>query len=320
MRGIVEIYSNNKLILQSPNLIVDGASEIITDIFSKVTTGIRDNTILSSILDASNYTIQALSFGKDAAGYATNLHASGNWQISSGEYQPRFTVVGTPYYYADHTATAVDVFNKTVGLPSFPNPIDRKLEPGEFNSFGHNINAIQFSATLGLTAAEAMLSGCYAPSEGIDVALSASNGIASGIVGTNHKSEYNLSGSMDLNGFINIINDTNPLGQFIMSATTTASSTGEVSYLTTMNAFDLNLLELYGGIYHIGLWALDLDQTLQVSGLPPYTNNLSNPIKRFKLFAKKTLSKSLTFKDGYAVANTGSNPERDLAIIWRIKF
>ncbi len=321
MKGIVEIYKGDELISSSQNLVVDGASEVIVDIFSKATTGIRDNAQLSSILDTSNYTIQALSFGKHSGGYEANLHTSGDWLITSGESQPKLTTAGRPYYYVYHSATAVDIFIKPPADPIAPNPIDRVLALNTNNDFGHNINAIQFSSVLGLTAEEALFAGCYAPSEGIDVALSASNTVASGIPATNHKSEYNLNSSMDRNGFINITTGTDAYGKFVTSANTDASTTGEVSYMTKMNGFDLNFLELYGGVYHIGLWALDLDETLQNSGIPPYSNVLATPTKRFKLFAKKTLTSSLTGKDRFGLDNTtGTNPERDLYIIWRVIF
>ena len=64
MRGVVEIWRGDELILEEPNMLVDGAGELLADIMtaSPSLSGIQD-TPTSSILDASNYRIQAISFG-----------------------------------------------------------------------------------------------------------------------------------------------------------------------------------------------------------------------------------------------------------------
>jgi len=76
MRGEVEIWSGDKLLHKESNLLVNGAGGLIADIMtvSPSLSGIEDHAT-SSILDASNYTIQAISFGKDASAYQNNAHA-----------------------------------------------------------------------------------------------------------------------------------------------------------------------------------------------------------------------------------------------------
>ena len=63
MRGEVQIYCGDDLLYQEDNLIVDGAGTLLADIMtvSPSLSGIVDHAT-SSILDASNYVIQAISF------------------------------------------------------------------------------------------------------------------------------------------------------------------------------------------------------------------------------------------------------------------
>ena len=76
MRGEVEIWDGDKLLHKESNLLVNGAGELLADIMtvSPSLSGIADHAT-SSILDSSNYTIQAISFGKDASAYQYNAHA-----------------------------------------------------------------------------------------------------------------------------------------------------------------------------------------------------------------------------------------------------
>ncbi len=64
MRGIVEVWRGDEKILEGPNMLVDGAGVLLADIMtvSPSLSGVGDFAT-SSILDASNYMIQAMSFG-----------------------------------------------------------------------------------------------------------------------------------------------------------------------------------------------------------------------------------------------------------------
>ena len=64
MRGEVEIWQGDSLLYTEPNMLVDGAGELLAEIMtvSPSLSGIADHAT-SSILDSSNYTIQAISFG-----------------------------------------------------------------------------------------------------------------------------------------------------------------------------------------------------------------------------------------------------------------
>ena len=62
MRGEVEIWDGDNLLHKEPNMLVDGAGDLLAEIMT-VTPSLSGVEAASSILDASNYTIQAVSFG-----------------------------------------------------------------------------------------------------------------------------------------------------------------------------------------------------------------------------------------------------------------
>ena len=104
----------------------------------------------------------------------------------------------------------------------------------------------------------------------------------------------------------------------VVSAASTFSSVGEVIYQTVIGAGDLGFTNFYGGIYNIGLWALDVKESLKTSA-PPYTWNPRSNVRKYKLFSKKSFTQNLAYikDDG---ANAGIAKYKDLTIIWRLYF
>ena len=79
MKGRVEVFSvcdgKRTLVLEEDNLIMDGAGETIVDMLTTTSSiALSGDTTLSAALDASNYCIQGLTFGKGEAGYLANGH------------------------------------------------------------------------------------------------------------------------------------------------------------------------------------------------------------------------------------------------------
>ena len=76
MRGEVEVWSGDDLILKEANMLTDGAGELLADIMtvSPSLATIADPAT-QAILDASNYTIQAISFGTGPDAFRSNAHA-----------------------------------------------------------------------------------------------------------------------------------------------------------------------------------------------------------------------------------------------------
>jgi len=124
----------------------------------------------------------------------------------------------------------------------------------------------------------------------------------------------------------------NPLSGVIVSASTDFSSTGEVSYICTISSGDLGTANMYGGLFKLGLWTIDLPNTMQGNHA---THELKDPIQPpfhfkagfnrivYKLFAEKSFTKNLgAIKDspGGDTGFAGCNQYTDLTIVWRIQL
>ena len=250
MRGIVEIIrvigDEQEVLESSPNMIVDKAGELIVDAFT-VSPSLSGIASASAILDASNYTIRAISFGKDASGYLNHAHEPGPRAIeatSSADkvlrvvsHEASTALYGVSSYHSSPSATsATTKFNEISSLgvsagtpyyllPEAPNPMHARLEtkstaiaPDKGLSgynLGHNLNMLNLSAViagrrvLGASVSGASsFAGCYAPSDGIDWAiLSSASVTATPVVTGNFKGLFNACGTMDLFGHIGVAKD-----------------------------------------------------------------------------------------------------------------
>jgi len=150
---------------------------------------------------------------------------------------------------------------------------------------------------------------------------------------------FNSASSMDLSGYLGKV--FNPYGNvgsavtfstdpqidqsgILVSANSNFSSTGEVVYQTVIGSGDLGFTNLYGGIYNIGLWALDCKRTMKESSIaPPFSWDPINHGRKYKLFSKKSFTTNLA-----EIADKGSTGStdgglvhyKDLTLIWRLYF
>lgn len=150
---------------------------------------------------------------------------------------------------------------------------------------------------------------------------------------------FNEASSMDYSGYVNMIMSSVPHGSYSMSdssggltlsAASDFSSTGMIEYECTMASGDAVAAQLYGGIYNMGLWAMDVNSSLRAGYTPPLSFDVINNQKRYKLFARKDLAPSLTqFRDtqNYNFSPTDYTPYPcvapaldKLVIKWRIYF
>ena len=127
MRGEVEIWRGDELISRESNLIVDGAGATIADIMTVphsisgttlAVPGSRQYPTASAILDASNYRVQAMSFGEDAAAYQLNAHTlptRRNLLYYSTPSSQTDDPAGEIYWPAEMTVSAAAT---TIPLPS----------------------------------------------------------------------------------------------------------------------------------------------------------------------------------------------------------
>ena len=123
MKGVVEIWDGDDLLFEEPNMLVDGAGELLADIMTVTPSlsGIQDHAT-SSILDASNYRIQAISFGTGSYYFNNGARKFDAFKSSliSDIYYPNFianVLSIIPFVY--RPSKALDNY-----FPNFSNTID----------------------------------------------------------------------------------------------------------------------------------------------------------------------------------------------------
>jgi hypothetical protein len=215
------------------------------------------------------------------------------------------------------------------------------------------VSGIERSFKTGGVAGDTFL-GCYPHTSGTSFAIlsdikylqnSTSNVLTSGTFpDTTDRTYFNSSSvrSMDQNGFIKAYfpsatkggeqawpyDITDPGSGLIVSADVNFSSTGEVSCITTIASADLGLANMFGGLFKLGLWTIDLPKTLadtddlgnsKIAPSFPLTFNAGYNKLVYKLFAEKSLTKNMA-----AVNDDGSNAGwlkySDLTLVWRLNF
>ena len=306
MKGQVNIYSGGELLFSGNNMIVDGFGEQIATMLT-VPPSLVNINYASALLDTSNYTIQAISFGKDASGFLTNADGSNSLSVSGsslGRIWAGMDVAGSSY-------------RPVVTLPQEPSPLDRLLERinsglSAIDLYGQNLNLIPYYAQLGLTSAQGYQYGCYPLGAGSKTVL-LKNQTSATLVIYQASSAFNQASCMDWRGFI-----TKATSGLTVSAASNASSTCIVDYVLTVSKGDLACVELYGGIYSIGLWGLDSKSLICGGRMPPYVFNPINTLD-YKLMAKKSLTVDLA-KISDLLSNPGHSHYDNLTIVWRLTF
>ena len=98
-----------------------------------------------------------------------------------------------------------------------------------------------------------------------------------------------------------------------------ATNSGTVEYSMIVGSGDVGYSNLYGGIYNMGLWTIDMDESIKAGNTPPYSFGPLNNPRKYKLFATKHLTKNLGYIEDSAL-NPGSLNYKDLTIKWRLHF
>ena len=351
MKGIVNLgyYVENNKIYESEdsNLIVDGGGRTIVDILT-ASPSLSSIPSASAILDASNYTIQAIAFGKDPDGYRTHAHSL-YVNLSLGEFASvkaaSFESVSLSSYHGSATPYILSsAAYRTIPYklkPKYPDPSDNRLErlttapaPGvPLNIIGADAGQNLNGMGAGVTP-DTLIAGCYAPAAGVPWRiLSSPDSAASIIASGTYYGTFNLANSMDYSGFVNMIPRNIAVGNSLGGSSVTNvtglclfgdsnfSSTGRIGYHVTLSGGDAGTASLYGGIYHMGLFVLDLDGLLQSGRTPPYAFSQTINTRQYRLFAKKTFNKDITY-----ITDNGSNSgfagyqSKAININWTLEF
>ena len=98
-----------------------------------------------------------------------------------------------------------------------------------------------------------------------------------------------------------------------------ATNSGTVQYSMIVGSGDVGYSNLYGGIYNMGLWTIDMDESIKAGNTPPYSFGPLNNPRKYKLFATKHLTKNLGYIEDNGT-NAGSLNYSDLTIKWRLHF
>ena len=385
MRGEVEIWDGDNLLHKEPNMLVDGAGDLLAEIMT-VTPSLSGVEAASSILDASNYTIQAVSFGTGSEAFRHNAHRS-DGSVRQADWVTYQNVVGqlgpvvflyeasaTHPFFGQHKLS----YTPSAGLPIAPTPILTSLEentsvsavvggvdvssifPGNgqltnflpSSIFSSVVQGTAFSGTDGLSAfAAATTLGCFMESSGVPYShadagfINAKSTNDDGSIGATawdtrvpvytKGSYFNSASSMDVSGFVNMVMSGSPgtTAGYAMSSGGSGlcvsgghdpTNSGTVEYTVMISADDMATTNAYGGIYHFGLWSIDMKESLQNGNTPPFAFSVLNNPRKYKLFARKGLSTNLCYiqdkSTGSSAAKSGTKNYTDLTIKWRLHF
>jgi len=333
MRGYVEVYRDygtpqQELIESSHNLIVDRGGEMICDLMTLPLQGSGISSA-SSIYDASNYTIQAVSFGKAASGYFYNAHGT-DLIAASGLSNGKIHALAL-------SSITVSSFTPALFLPDDPDPLDTKLAyipsgalvgitgsgVSAISEYGQNVNLLQYGTlTFGGVLFRAYIrAGSWPRATGTDVRLSYLNSVNNEVLiaSATANAGFNETSSMDWRGFVRTTSSTNSASGLVVSSTNSFSSTGEIIYQVKIASGDALVANHYGGITQMGLWGMDIKSMLAAGRTPPYNFHPYTNVLDYRLFSKKTFNKNIVaINDSGGAA--GMLNYSDLTIIWRIFF
>ena len=383
MRGVVEIWDGNELILEEPNMLVDGAGELIADVMtvSRSLSGI-DDAATNAVLDASNYRMAAISFGTGS--YYFNNGGRGyderKNQLITGTYVPPFNTglasispltripndITFGYDYNPDFTTVLDGHSNgddkasIPQLPTAPNPTLKTLETNtntsavistllgtrivdlEVSSYfpgnGQHCNFLPsaiasammedtpFGTAPSSLYTAASLLGAFQEGSSTQYAAQGSVFYNDGTPATliQNGGIFNEASSMDVSGFVTTVMSSVPDAQYGMSSTSSglcmsapAEETNKgfpfVEYSLLIGSGDLQSVNHYGGIYHMGLWTIDMNKSLLGGNTPPFAFSVLNNPRKYRLFCRKGLSKNLCYI-------TDNREHVDLTLKWRIYF
>ena len=280
---------------------LQGFGEILADVMT-VNPALSELPSASSILDASNYTFQAITFGKDADGFSNHSHVVSTIQYTNGDSSSGASsfddgVLSIFNYGSDEpngassyvVSATYSHFSSTYNsVPNDPFPSDTRLERGStlpvnltkpdtsglftssLQNLGHYVNAAidpQLSSVWNKV-------GAFAASSGDTYKFYDKDG--NFVYGGDLTSKYNTSGLVDKQGFLTIspssvAQNVSPLdyskGSLILSGAA-SPSLGLLKISTQVEQCDIVTLVSFGSVKHLGVHCLDLKKLNVMPVLP----------------------------------------------------
>lgn len=289
--------------------------EIIVDALT-VNPALADISSASAILDASNYTFQAITLGKDGAGFKYHAHTVSS--LDAGVYNDGKVLVvnyedSNPSSYNAHI-TALELSSTYRSIPTAPTIYDTRLEASSTKTnvsstepdLGHYWNPIlheDYSGAWNVIG--------YPPSgNSEEYYVYSSNG--SFLTSGNLSGYFNTNELVDVSGFIKIADAAAVAvpaagmfsdGAVLVSAL--ALTPGAVQINIVIQKGDAVALACYGGVSQIGVYCLDMKAMLGNGLSPPYEWDALNSNRIYKLVAKITLLDNLLFNNDYDFQSLG---------------
>lgn len=344
MKGEVEVWYGDKLIAKESNMIVDGAGKHLADIMT-APSSLSVIESASAILHASNYSIQAISFGtgKDAFTDNAYYYDSAKGGRISDAYIGGSQALILVNFQGDGSSYAPEA-----GLPEEPNPTSTRLEMRDtsvsadwgdgavssvFPGNGQLVNFmpsaiveyITTDTSLSSTNSKKLLGsvmGAFPPNATnvSAIAVFPDGQELSALVGS---STFNTASSMDYSGFVNKVAIGGVATESGLISGGVAPYSDGVLFQVELGPGDLQCANLYGGIYHIGLWTIDMEQSLLNGNTPPFEFDVLNNPRKYRLFCRKGFTIDLTRNSDNGTTFPGFtnyNASTNLLIKWRIKF
>jgi len=114
-----------------------------------------------------------------------------------------------------------------------------------------------------------------------------------------------------------VVSGTTPLTTANVTASTTFILNPAVIYTFTLSGPDKQMLNAYGGVTHIGLWTIDVKETLKAEDAPfSFTINEAGDTNRvYRLFSKKTLMDNISRTN-----QTVFTSFADVLVQWKLSF
>lgn len=349
MIGVVEVYKGDEKIIEEPNMTMDHLGNQIA-FWMSLPRGFSGIETASALYDSSNYTVRAASLAKDADGYNRHAHADpvssliaadGIFRVYSyeGDSSTSYrTEKAASFYAADYQGGPSSIQTRFAVLPEDSKPTMTRLESkstkvlGVPNSLdlGHNLN-------LTISGNAYKPAGCYAPAGNSTFYVWSSIpnvNAAAGITNLTNTTGFNstqgvTAKAIDSRGFIRVTQTTlgegktnesnqNYFNGLLISYTGAQGlyNNFEVAHVLGITKPDFLCLNFFGGVYTIGLWGFDVQKMISKGMYPPYSQYGLDEID-YKLFARKTFNRDLTYYEG---TSQNFSEIQTLKINWKLKF